>query len=164
MSSPNTRCVCSYSTQQDVSRQSIMTSLSQHETLILKAISLPVVRYAATTQAAALFLISALGKITSGDATAAYMEAYGVPSRLRLPAALLEIACAVCLLLRMRTSLVASVLAGWCILTAVIFHVEWSDENQVVHFLKNFAMAGAFLLIADLGELRSVLYPRLPGY
>lgn len=106
----------------------------------------------ATFLSAALFLLSAANKITAKEEISAYMEAYGVHSSLRWPAALFEIASGVCLLLRVQTALVSLVLAGWCVLTAVIFHVQWSDANELVHFLKNMALAGTFLLVADYGE------------
>lgn len=101
---------------------------------------------------AALFLISAYGKVTGAPATEAYMEAHGVPGLLVWPAALWELTAGACLVLGVLPRLVPFGLAGWCVLTAVIFHTAW-DPVQQMHFFKNMTMAGAFLLLASGGPL-----------
>ena len=47
-------------------------------------------------------------------------------------------------------------LAGWCLLTALIFHRQFSDLDQLMNFFKNLTMAGGFLWLAkaDLGRAR----------
>ena len=42
-------------------------------------------------------------------------------------------------------------LADWCILTAAIFHIAWSDQTQLIMFLKNMTMAGGFLIVVRAG-------------
>ena len=34
---------------------------------------------------------------------------------------------------------------------AIIFHTDFSEEMQIIHFLKNLAIAGGFLIIAFHG-------------
>jgi putative oxidoreductase len=46
---------------------------------------------------------------------------------------------------------VALALAGFCIVTAVLFHSNLGDQTQFVLFMKNFAMAGGFLFLARDG-------------
>ncbi len=99
----------------------------------------------------ALFLLSGLGKVTAVAATQAYMAAYGVPGFLLWPAAALEIGSGVLLLLGLGLRPLGLVLAGWCLLTALIFHTAFADQNQMINFLKNLAMAGGFLLLATRG-------------
>lgn len=103
---------------------------------------------------ALLFLVSATTKVTETAAIQAYMHAYGVPGILVWPAACFEYAAGLCLLIGYRTGPVAVFLAGWCILTALIFHRQFSDLDQLMNFFKNLTMAGAFLLLAkaDLGR------------
>ncbi len=43
------------------------------------------------------------------------------------------------------------VLAVFSIMTAVSFHNDFADQNQMIHFLKNVTMAGGLLQIAAFG-------------
>ncbi|KAF2111180.1 hypothetical protein BDV96DRAFT_582716 [Lophiotrema nucula] len=73
------------------------------------------------------------------------MEAYGVPGSLIYPAAAFEIVSGVMLLVDRKTKHLGWLLAGWCILTAAIFHADFKDQTQLIMFLKNMTMAGGFL-------------------
>ncbi len=99
----------------------------------------------------ALFLLSGFGKVTAVAATQAYMATYGVPGILLWPAAALEVGGGILLLLGLGLRPLGLVLAGWCLLTALIFHTAFADQNQMINFLKNLAMAGGFLLLAERG-------------
>lgn len=103
---------------------------------------------------ALLFLVSAYNKVTGSGPTQAYMEAYGVPGILVWPAALWEMTAGVCLLLGLLPRLVTLGLVGWCLLTAAIFHRNWADGMQQMHFFKNITMAGAFAILAMTDALR----------
>jgi putative oxidoreductase len=46
---------------------------------------------------------------------------------------------------------VAVVLALFSFATAVFFHANFADQNQMIHFLKNVMMAGGLLQIAAFG-------------
>jgi putative oxidoreductase len=45
----------------------------------------------------------------------------------------------------------AAALAGFCLITALIFHFVPGDQNQMVNFFKNICMAGGFLQLAAFG-------------
>lgn len=81
------------------------------------------------------------------------MLAYGVPPSLLYPAALLELSGGGGLLVGRLTRPIAMIFAGWCILTAVIFHMNLEDQGEVINLMKNLVMAGGFLVLADHGEL-----------
>jgi putative oxidoreductase len=98
-----------------------------------------------------LFLSSGIGKISAVAATQGFMEAYGVSGVLLWPAAVLEIGGGVMLLIGFKTRPLSIVLAGWCLLTAFIFHTKFADQAQMIDFLKNMAMTGGFLLLAKSG-------------
>ena len=98
-----------------------------------------------------IFLVSGFGKLAAVAGTQGYMQAYGVPAVLIWPAAVLEIVGGLLVLTGFLTRPVAVVLAGWCLLTAVIFHTAFTDQNQMINFLKNLAMAGGFILLARHG-------------
>jgi len=102
-----------------------------------------------------LFLLSGLGKLTSVAPTQAYMAAFGVPGGLLWPAATLELVGGLLLVVGLALRPVALALAGWCLVTAAIFHTAWSDQIQQIMFLKNLTMAGGFLLVAKTGSWRA---------
>ena len=98
-----------------------------------------------------LFLISGVGKLAAVIPTQAFMEHYGVPGVLIWPAAAWEIGGGILLLTGLWIRPLSILLAGWCLLTASIFHTAFGDPNQMVHFLKNMTMAGGFLILARAG-------------
>lgn len=103
------------------------------------------------------FLLSGLGKLGAYGATAAYMSSLGVPGAL-LPAVIAtEVLGALAIILGWKTRIVAFLLAGFCLLTALIFHRNFADQMQMINFLKNVSMAGGFLfLVAHGGGLLSI--------
>ncbi|CAG2142849.1 Inner membrane protein YphA [Cupriavidus yeoncheonensis] len=103
---------------------------------------------------AAIFLISGLGKLMAPGATMAYIASLGLPAPLLgfLGALVLELAGAVLLVIGYRTRIVALLLAAYAVVTALIFHHALADQNQMFHFLKNFAMAGGLLQVAAFGS------------
>jgi putative oxidoreductase len=100
---------------------------------------------------ALIFLVSGVGKLAAVVATQGYMEAFGVPGVLVWPAAAWEIIGGGLLLIGLWTRPLSLLLAGWCFLTAFIFHMKWADPIQMIMFLKNMTMAGGFLLLASAG-------------
>ena len=104
---------------------------------------------------AIIFLVSGMSKITNVDETQQYMEAYGVPGELLWPAAAFEIASGLALVTGLLKSMHAICLAGWCLLTAIIFHADFKDQEQKINFMKNLVMAGGFLILAET----SMSYP-----
>jgi putative oxidoreductase len=50
-----------------------------------------------------------------------------------------------------QTRLIAALLAAYSIITALIFHHAFGDQNQMFHFLKNLAMAGGLIQIVVFG-------------
>ncbi|EXJ60415.1 hypothetical protein A1O7_04567 [Cladophialophora yegresii CBS 114405] len=96
-----------------------------------------------------LFILSGVSKLTSVAQTQQYMEAYDVPGILIWPAATLEITGGTMVLTGTFTTPVSVILSGWCLLTAAIFHKDLQDQIQLIMFLKNMAMAGGFLVLAE---------------
>ena len=99
----------------------------------------------------ALFFVSGLGKILFYSGTAAYMSSLGVPGALLPLAIVTEIAGAAAIVLGWRTRFVAFLLAGYTLLTAIIFHSNFSDQIEMIMFLKNVSVAGGLLLLVANG-------------
>jgi putative oxidoreductase len=96
-----------------------------------------------------LFILSGVSKLTSVTQTQQYLEAYGVPGFLIWPAAALEITGGTMVLTGTFTTPISVILSTWCLLTAAIFHRDLKDQTQMIMFLKNMAMAGGFLVLAE---------------
>jgi len=99
----------------------------------------------------ALFLIEGVGKLFTQEQVIMYMEDYSVPSILFIPAVVVEILFPLLLIVGYKTRLSAIVLASFTTLLAVIFHTDFSNPMQLTAFLKNFAIAGGFLIIFVYG-------------
>ena len=100
---------------------------------------------------AGIFLLSGLGKIGSYAATAAYMSSAGVPGALLPLVILTEVAGAIAIIIGWNTRIAAFLLAGFTLLAAFTFHSNFADQMQMINFLKNVAIAGAFLLLVANG-------------
>ena len=102
---------------------------------------------------AAIFVMSGIGKIANPAATIGYISAMGLPfPELGLAAAIaIEVVGGLLLVAGFYTRPVALALAAFSIVTGLIFHSAIADQNQMIHLMKNFAMAGGLLQIAAFG-------------
>ena len=98
-----------------------------------------------------LFLIEGLGKISMQENVITYMEDYGVPGILFLPATALEILFPIILIVGYKTKWAASVMAIFTFTVAIIFHTDFSEGMQMIFFLKDLAIAGGFMIIVAYG-------------
>jgi putative oxidoreductase len=100
---------------------------------------------------AALFLHEAYAKLMAYAASMAYMRAFGVPVEL-LPGAIgIELVCGLLIAVGYQTRIAALLLAAFCVATAVLFHTKLGDRNQLLHFEKDLAIAGGFLVLFARG-------------
>lgn len=98
-----------------------------------------------------LFILAGLGKITQYAGTQQYMAAMGVPGALLPLVIALELGGGLLLVLGFKTRLIALALAGFSLISAVLFHSNLADQTMFIMFFKNVAMAGGFLVIATYG-------------
>ena len=103
---------------------------------------------------AALFLWSGIGQVQGYDETAIYLARHGVIGGLLPIAVFIELAGAILIIAGYRTRWVCLVLAGFCVVTALLFHSNFADRAQVFHFLKNVAIAGGLLALYVTGPGR----------
>ena len=102
----------------------------------------------------AIFLVAGLNKVTGYAGTQAYMESMGVPGALLPLVIVLEVVGALAIITGWRTRVVAFLLAGFSVVSALLFHGALGDPTQFILFMKNLAMAGGFLFLVarDAGE------------
>lgn len=100
---------------------------------------------------AVLFLLSGIGKVGAYAATGAYMTAFGVPSALLPLVIATEVLGALAIILGWKARAAGFLLAGFCLLAAVIFHHNLADQTQLVHFFKDLAITGGLLLLVVNG-------------
>jgi len=98
-----------------------------------------------------IFLISGISKIFAYSGVAGYMEVKGVSSLL-LPVVIgAEILGALALIFGFAAKLGAGGLALFCILAALIFHSDFSQQAEMIAFQKNLAIAGGLLVLMMSG-------------
>jgi putative oxidoreductase len=102
---------------------------------------------------AAIFIISGFGKLMAPAGTIGYIESSGLPfaSIAFAVAVAVELGGGLLLVAGIKTRLVAAVLALFSIVTAFAFHGAVGDQNQMIHLLKNIAMAGGLLQVVAFG-------------
>jgi putative oxidoreductase len=101
-----------------------------------------------------LFLWSGIGQVQGYDETAIFLMRHGVIGGLLPIAIFVELAGAVLLIAGWRTRWVCLGLAGFCVVTALLFHANFGDRTQMFHFLKNAAIAGGLLSLYVSGPGR----------
>lgn len=100
---------------------------------------------------ALIFFMSGLTKITQFEGTQSYMEMMGVPGGLLPLVIITEVIFGLAVILGFKTRLAALALAGFSVLSAIIFHADFSNQAEMTNFMKNFAIAGGFLMIVANG-------------
>ncbi|MBD2798071.1 DoxX family protein [Xenorhabdus sp. 18] len=102
-----------------------------------------------------LFIIAGYGKL--GDAyagTQAFMEAMKVPGILLPLTILLELGGGLAVMFGLLTRTTAVFTFIFCILTALLFHSDFSNDMNLTMFLKNFSIGAGYLLLAMMGPGR----------
>ena len=99
------------------------------------------------------FILSGLSKLAAHDATVGYISSVGLPfpQLAWLIAVVVESGGGTLLILGYRARLVAFVVALFALATAISFHRNFADQNQMIHFLKNIMLTGGLLQIVYFG-------------
>ncbi len=98
-----------------------------------------------------MFVMSGASKIGGYAATQGYMEAMGVPGMLLPLVIITELGLGLAVMVGYQTRIAAFGLAGFCILAALLFHAKFSDQVQMIMFMKNIGLAGGFLFLVTHG-------------
>ncbi len=100
---------------------------------------------------AAIFVFDGWQAIANYSGTAGYMESFGVPGALLPLVIATELGAGLLVALGLFARYAAFALSGFCLLTALFFHWNFGDPGQVIHFMKDLAIAGGFLLLTAFG-------------
>lgn len=98
-----------------------------------------------------IFVTSGISKLASFSGTQAYMESAGVPGILLPVVIAIELLGGLAIILGWHTRIAAFLLAGFSLLSAVLFHANFGDQIQMIMFMKNLGLAGGFLMMVALG-------------
>src|SRR5206468_10860300 len=83
---------------------------------------------------AVLFLLSGVGKVGAYGAAAAYMSSVGVPGVLLPVVIATEVLGALAVILGWQTRITALLLAGYSLLTALLFHANFANQIEMIMF------------------------------
>ena len=99
------------------------------------------------------FAMSGLSKLAAYGGTTKLIAAVGLPfpPLAYAVAVAIELGGGLLLIAGYRTRYVAAALALFSLATALSFHNNFADQNQMIHFLKNVMMAGGLLQIVAFG-------------
>lgn len=101
-----------------------------------------------------MFIASGAGKLAGYAATQQYMESMGVPGAVLPLVVLAELGGGLALLSGTLTRLAAIGLAVFSLAAGALFHADFGDQNQMIHFMKNLTIAGGMLVLAAAGPGR----------
>lgn len=100
---------------------------------------------------AAIFIYDATLLARFPESNLAYMERFGVPGFMLWPTAAFQFIGGLMIVAGLATRLVALGFAGFCLLTALTFHRNLADLTELIHFGKDFGLAGGFLFLVAGG-------------
>jgi putative oxidoreductase len=111
---------------------------------------------------AVLFIASGLSKVAAPAMTTGYIASAGLPLPTLgyLIALVVEIGGGLLLLTGLHARFAAAVMAAFTVAAGLAFHLDFADQNQTVHFLKNIALAGGLLQVVAFGAGRFSLDAR----
>ncbi|PRX38016.1 putative oxidoreductase [Meinhardsimonia xiamenensis] len=105
-----------------------------------------------------IFVLSGLMKLGDIPGNMAYIESGGLPGVLIWPTILLEVAGGMAVALGWQTRLAALLLAGFTLLTGLLYHLipagsaeGMMAQMQMIMFLKNLSITGGLLILFATG-------------
>ena len=108
----------------------------------------------------AIFLFSGINKIFHYNGTGQWMEGFGIPGLLLLPEIIIEIIFPILIIIGYQTRLASGALIVFCVVTAFIFHSDFSNQMQLISFLKNIGLAGGLMFLIANGPKNLILFKK----
>jgi putative oxidoreductase len=104
---------------------------------------------------AIIFIVSGANKLIDPAATDAMIVAAGLPAGLAIPTGIFELVGGLSIAFGFMTRLFSILLAGFCLVTILFFHRQFTDPMQAAMAMKNLAIAGGFLCLFAHSQMRS---------
>jgi putative oxidoreductase len=100
-----------------------------------------------------IFIMAGISKFGAIDGTAGYISSVGLPAGTLLAwlAAIFETVAGIFILIGFKTNFAAYAVALFCLITALVFHFDFTDQTQMIMFMKNLAIAGGLLALSVSG-------------
>ena len=111
----------------------------------------PVVNLIGRIFLALIFIMAGFGKLHDTTGTMGYMQSAGVPGILIWPTIALELLGGIAIIIGFKTRVAAYALAFFTIVAAAIFHHNFSDQMQMLMFMKDISITGGLLILATSG-------------
>ncbi len=96
-----------------------------------------------------LFLYESVRKYFYQFETIEYMENFGVPEFLFYPSLIFELIIPILLIIGFKTRIAAAAMFIFTLMVSIIFHSDFTNNMQIMAFLKNLSISGGFLIIAS---------------
>ncbi len=117
--------------------------------------------------AAVVFVYFGYSKVVNNPRMQDYMAEHNpfVPTFMVYPALVLQLVAGGLLMLGYKTRYAALALLGFCIIAPVLYHNQFSNEFELIQFLKDFAIAGglAFVFAYGAGPLSIDAHAPVPA-
>ena len=85
------------------------------------------------------------------------MEGFSIPGFLLIPTIVIEIIFPILIIIGYQTGFAAGMLALFCLATGLIFHLDLSNQMQIIALLKNLGLAGGLIFLVINGPKEFVL-------
>jgi len=96
---------------------------------------------------AGLFVHEGVVLTTNFDASSASMAKMGVPAPLLIATIALQLSAGMAIAVGWQARLGATALGLFCVMTAVLFHTNFDNRNELLHFEKDLAIAGGMFVL-----------------
>jgi putative oxidoreductase len=100
------------------------------------------------------FMMSGLSKVANYAGTIALIKSSTLPLPPDLAyggAIAVEVGCGLLIILGYQTRIAATIFCLFCLATAIFFHLNFADPNQIFHLIKNLVMTGGLLQVVTYG-------------
>jgi putative oxidoreductase len=111
----------------------------------------PFLNVAARVLMSIIYIVAGSQKVMAYHGVQGFMQSLGVPGALLPLVILVELGGSIALLIGFQTRLAALLLTGFTLMAGTLVHFHPGDEENMIVFMDNLAMAGGLLLFVLYG-------------